>query len=127
MSSPKSNVPPWTGDVTIAVGEVLPAVMGRLVVAVLPEESLTVRTAVYRPRTVYVCAGLGSDEWTLPSPKFQSKVIASLGSGVFEPVLEKVTVSGSAPSLLSAVATATGGRVPLTYSHRYRPASALVL
>ena len=54
MSSPKANVPPATGVVTETVGLVLPAVITVLWAAVLPEESVTVSTAVKRPRVGYV-------------------------------------------------------------------------
>ena len=46
------------------------------------------------------------------------------GSGSREPSLEKLTVSGSAPSVRSAFITAFGALWPLTYDQRYRPASA---
>ena len=52
MSSPKANVPPSTGVSTLTVGEVLPAVITTLAVADNPEESVTVRTTVRRPRVV---------------------------------------------------------------------------
>ncbi len=38
----------------------------------------------------------------------------SLGSGVFEPALENLTVSGAGPLVLSAESTALGARWPLT-------------
>ena len=62
----------------------------------------------------------------MPSPKSQSNEIESPGSASFEPALEKLTVSGSGPSVLSVVRTATGARVPLTYCHLYMPASGLM-
>ena len=71
--------------------------------------------------------GFGSIECGDPSPKSQSKEIESPGSASLEPALEKFTVSGSGPSVLSVVRTATGARWPFTYSHLYRPASGLML
>ena len=44
--SPKANMPPSTGASTSTVGAVLPAVMIVLVEVFLPEESITVSTAV---------------------------------------------------------------------------------
>ena len=52
------------------------------------------------------------------------------GAGIVfgsEVPVEKLTVSGSGPSVLSALRTATGARRPLTYCHLYIPASALML
>ena len=72
-----------------------------------------------------MCVGLGSTECAVPSPKSQSYVIESPGSGSFEPTLEKFTVSGTGPSVLSVLSTAIGERVPLTYCHLYMPASGL--
>ena len=44
--SPKENRPPSIGAVTITVGLVLPTVITVLVEVYLPDESITVRTAV---------------------------------------------------------------------------------
>ena len=74
-----------------------------------------------------MCVGLGSVEIGEPSPKFHSKRIESPGSSSSEPALEKFTVSGDAPLVLSVVSTAFGARWPLTYSHLYMPASGLML
>src|SRR4051812_48587133 len=52
MLSPKANVPPSTGVFTTTVGLVLPTVIVVLVAVCSPEESNTVRTAVYRPAVV---------------------------------------------------------------------------
>ena len=46
MLSPKANVPPSTGVFTTTVGLVLPTVMIVLVAVCLPDESITVSTAV---------------------------------------------------------------------------------
>ena len=53
-------------------------------------------------------------------------MIDSLGSGVLEPALEKLTVSGTVPSVLFAEATATGGRWPFTYENLNRLAAGLI-
>ena len=74
-----------------------------------------------------MCVGLASVEIGEPSPKFHSKRIESPGSSIAaSPTLEKLTVSGDGPSVLSVVRTAFGARWPLTYSHRYMPASGLM-
>src|SRR4051794_1598558 len=52
MLSPNANVPPSTGVLTTTVGLVLPTVITVLVEFVLPDESVTVSTAVYRPDVV---------------------------------------------------------------------------
>ena len=62
------------------------------------------------PAVVNVCVGLASVE-VVPSPKFHENVSSS-PSASSEPALEKLTVSGAGPESLSAVARATGVRVP---------------
>src|SRR5919108_668514 len=124
--SPNANVAPLSGVLTTTVGLVLPEVMIVDVDVLSPEESNTLSTAVNCPRCVYVCVGLGSVEIGDPSPKSHSKRIESPGSSSSEPALEKLTVSGDGPSVRSVLRTAFGGRVPLTYSHLYMPASGLI-
>lgn len=53
-----------------------------------------------------------------PSPSRSHANVSGLSSGSRLPSLENVTASGSGPSVLSAVARAIGGRVPLMYSIR---------
>ena len=128
MFSPNANVPPSTGTLTVTVGAVFPAVMIVFAAPVFPLESITVSFAVYRPAVVYVNDGFGSTESTVPLPsKSHSKRIESPGSASLEPALEKLTVSGTGPFVLSAVRTASGARRPFTYSHRIIPASGLML
>ena len=52
ISSPKENMPPSSGAWTVIVGAVLPTVISVLVAVRSPEESITVSTAVKRPRCV---------------------------------------------------------------------------
>ena len=90
MLSPKANVPPSTGTVSVTVGAVLPTVMVVFAEPTFPLESVTVSLAVNCPVVVYVNVGLGSTESTVPLPsKSHSKRIESPGSGSFEPALEK--------------------------------------
>ena len=53
--------------------------------------------------------GFGSVECADPSPKSQSNEMESHSSGSDEPALEKFTVSGNGPSVLSLLRTAVGG------------------
>jgi hypothetical protein len=49
MVSPKANIPPAVGVVTVTVGDVLPAVIVALARSDLPPEDVTVNTTVYLP------------------------------------------------------------------------------
>ena len=77
----------------------------------LPVESVAVRRTLYVPAAVNVCVGLASAD-VVPSPKSHANVSSS-PSASSEPSLLNWTVSGAGPESLSAVARATGVRVPL--------------
>ena len=112
MSSPKANVPPSTGVLTVHRRRRVArsdhgARRGGLAAGVRDRED----GGVAPTRRVGVL-GFGSMECALPSPKSHSKRIESPGSGSSEPALEKLTVSGTGPSVRSVVSTALGARGP---------------
>src|SRR5919108_2242925 len=105
MTSPARKVAPSVGAVIVAVGG-LPTLIVSGVEMELFSPSETVRRTTYWPAFEYVWDGLAAvDE--LPSPKSHEYVMG-WPSGSFEPALEKLTLSGAGPEVLSAEASATG-------------------
>src|SRR5918995_1938502 len=112
ISSPHSKKPPWTGTVRSTSGRVLPAVTTTVDVPDLPVVSVAVSRTVYVPGFWNVCVGVAPETAAVPSSK-SHEYVRSSPSASSEPSLENVTCRGAGPESLSALATATGVRVPL--------------
>ncbi len=76
------------------------------------------------PASSKTCVGFASVEVVAVAEVHS--YVSSSPSGSSEPSLENWTVSGAGPESLSDARPATGERLPLAYSIRYRPESGLM-
>ena len=128
MLSPKANVPPSTGTLTVTVGAVLPTVIVVFADADFPLESITVSFAVNCPAVVYGERRVGVDrvdravavEVPLEADRVARVGVVRARAREVDRQRQRARWSGW-PS-----ATATGARRPLTYSQRIIPASGLM-
>ena len=127
MPSPKANVPPSTGIVSVTVGDVLPTVIVVFAAPTFPLESVTVSLATGTPRVVYVNVGLGSTESTVAVA-----VEVPLEADRVARIRIVRTLAGEADGQWILAVGGSGGqhghrgRSPLTYSNRSIAASGLM-